>query len=266
MRFYLKEGAASMNCSYAFKIFLVFIFAVSTEVFGGDRPVVLFDQGHGQRFVIEKDEDLQLSGLAELFRGQDCEVRSSDGKIAGADLAGVDILVSSGLFVPYDEEELQAIQDFLERGGALSVMVHVAPTYANLFNMLGVAASNGVLNETENIIEANPLDFRVKNLSPHPLADGLEEFNLYGGWALMNTSENAMAIAYTSRQSWIDNNRDRRRTPDEPLHVFGVIVAGMKGKGRFVVFGDDAIFQNRFLTDNNQTLAVNLVKWLKGRE
>lgn len=43
-----------------------------------------------------------------------------------------------------------------------------------------------------------------------------------------------------------------------------MVVAGSYGKGRFAVFGDDAIFQNRFLDADNRKLAANLARWLKG--
>jgi len=46
------------------------------------------------------------------------------------------------------------------------------------------------------------------------------------------------------------------------MQAFGVVVAGQAGAGRFVVFSDDAIFQNRFLGDNNRILAANLGRWL----
>jgi len=254
-----------MKRIFTLNIFVFFVLVASASTFAADKPVVLFDQGHGQRFVIEKQDDLQLSGLAGIFRDSGCEVRSSDGKITEATLDGVDILVSSGLFAPYDAEELNTIKNFLEQGGALSVMLHIAPTYGNLFNMLGVAASQGVLNETENVIDGNKLDFKIKNLSKHPLLDGLKQFNLYGGWALMNRGDNAKTIAYTSRHAWVDGNRDHQRNPNEPLHVYGVLVAGTKGKGRFAVFGDDAIFQNQFLNGDNKTLAIKLADWLKGK-
>jgi hypothetical protein len=36
------------------------------------------------------------------------------------------------------------------------------------------------------------------------------------------------------------------------------------GKGRYIIFGDDALFQNRFLVGENLFLAGNLVAWLLG--
>ena len=46
------------------------------------------------------------------------------------------------------------------------------------------------------------------------------------------------------------------------LHSYGILVVGQRGRGRFAVFGDDAIFQNRFLDASNRKLAQNLAGWL----
>jgi hypothetical protein len=50
---------------------------------------------------------------------------------------------------------------------------------------------------------------------------------------------------------------------NEVVGSVGVIVAGELGAGRFVVFGDDAIFQNKFLDEQNRRLAKNLARWLQ---
>jgi hypothetical protein len=42
-----------------------------------------------------------------------------------------------------------------------------------------------------------------------------------------------------------------------------VVVTGELGAGRFIIFGDDAVFQNRFLDRQNRQLAKNLARWLK---
>jgi len=49
----------------------------------------------------------------------------------------------------------------------------------------------------------------------------------------------------------------------DAVQAFGVLVAGSRGKGRFAVFGADAIFQNRFLDESNRQLAGNLAAWLR---
>ena len=45
---------------------------------------------------------------------------------------------------------------------------------------------------------------------------------------------------------------------------FTVAVSGTLGAGLFAVFGDDAIFQNRYLDEDNGRLAANLSGWLAG--
>lgn len=227
------------------------------------RPVVLFDQGHGQRFLVEETGELHLSALAEVFRAEGFEVRSAAARLDRASLEGVRALVTSGLFVPYDGPELAEIAGFMERGGGLAAMLHIAPTYAGLLERLGVIASSGVLNETEDLRGGNPLDFRVTSFLPHPLTAGLKSFSVYGGWAVMHRAQNASTLAFTGRGAWLDANRSRTRDPDEPLHAYGVLVAGTLGRGRFAVFGDDAIFQNRFLDPDNRALAANLARWLR---
>ena len=79
----------------------------------------------------------------------------------------------------------------------------------------------------------------------------------------MNTAENSQLIASTSPKAWVDFNGDKRLSNGDIVQVFGVVAAGRVGAGRFVVFGDDAVFQNRFLDDSNRQLAINLARWLK---
>jgi hypothetical protein len=232
-----------------FRVLFPAILSLLTLAWGSSAaagPVVLFDQGHGQRFVIEDQGELHLSRLAEVFRDAGYQVRSTTAPLSG-----------------------QALARFLEQGGGLSVMLHVAPTYANLLQTLGVLSSPGVLNEGEGVLEGNTLNFRVSNFSNHPLTAGLERFSLYGGWAVMDGGRDpaVKTIAFTSRSSWIDSDRNRQRGPREVQHSYGVLVAGERGKGRFAVFADDAIFQNRFLDYANRALAENLAGWLyRGEE
>jgi hypothetical protein len=101
-------------------------------------------------------------------------------------------------------------------------------------------------------------------LAIHPLFAGIDSFNLYGSWALKNWSDSARVIASSSSESWLDLNRNRVQDATDPEQAFGVVVIGQREQGAFVVFGDDAVFQNRFLQRNNLALARNLVRWMSG--
>jgi len=81
----------------------------------------------------------------------------------------------------------------------------------------------------------------------------------------LNPVGSASGLARTSPASWVDLNGDGVLSKGDAVGSFALIVSGTLGKGDFVIFGDDAIFQNRFLGDDNKKLAGNLGKWLTRR-
>ncbi len=224
-----------------------------------EGPTLLFDEGHGQPFVAGGTGPLDLSEMAGILRGQGLVPRSHVGPFDDAALAEVSALIVSGPFVPFGDGEIAVLRRFVEQGGALVVMLHVGPPLAGLLHALGVDFSNGVIRET---VGDEPLNFRVSRLENHPLFEGLESFSLYGGWALANFDENSRIIARTGPRAWIDLNGDRELSAGDAVQSFGVVVSGELGRGRFLVFGDDGLFQNRFLDEENRRLAANLGRWL----
>lgn len=242
---------------------LLFFLAPFAAASQQKAPVVLFDQGHEQRFVIEKSGGYHLSKLAEVFKRKGYTVRSTTEPLTPASLAEVDVLVSSGAFAPLSPEELETVVNFVRGGGSVSVMLHIAPTYSGFLRAFGIMAANGVIHETKNVIGTNSLNFRLSVLRDHPLFEGINEFNAYGVWALLDLDKNTSSVGITSKQAWIDMDRDKVRNPSsEPLHAYAVVVAGGLGEGKIAAFGDDAIFQDEFIDGNNMKLAENLAGWL----
>ena len=225
-------------------------------------PVVLFDEAHGQPFLASGERPLDLSSLAKVFSTAGFEVRTTSQRLDTESLTGVSVLVSSGPFQPYTPEEVAVIKGFVERGGGLAVMLHIAPPATGLLQALEVDFANGTLREQSHVIGDNRQDFKVCDLTEHPLNAGLKEFAVYGAWALRGTAPGVDVVARTSAHSWIDLNRDGKLSVGDAVQPFGVAAAGTLGHGHFVVFGDDALFQNRYLDESNRTLAGNLVRWL----
>lgn len=226
-------------------------------------PVVLIDQSHDQRFVVEKDGPLHLSAFAAILKNEGLSVKSSAEVLTEDRLKGVDAVVISGPFKDIESQEVDVLLRFLERGGRLAVMLHIGSPFSDLLHRLEVDFTNYVLYEQENIIDNDPRNYQVKELGAHPLFGGMDHFSLYGGWALMNTALSARIVASTSPKGWVDLNGDKKLSKGDVVQAFGVVVTGDSGGGRFVVFGDDAIFQNKFLDENNRQLAINLARWLK---
>ncbi len=228
-------------------------------------PVVLFDESHQQQFLIENDGPLDLSGLAAAISQNGCTVRTTVEPLLRENLADVDMLVISGAFQPLSSDEVDAIAEFISAGGSVAVMLHIAPPVGALLQRLEVDFSNGPAREMRHVIDNNPLNFKLYDFAEHPLTAGLESFSVYGSWALRGTADNVKTIAHSSDHSWVDLDHSGELSPGDVTQKFGVLVVGEAGQGRFAVFGDDALFQNRFLDVDNLKLVSNLVNWLSRR-
>ena len=226
-------------------------------------PNILFDQGHGQRFLIADTGDLQLSKFSETLAATGAQLRQTTATLTDEALKAATALVISGAFTPLQPDEIDAVVRFVQNGGRLAIMLHIAPPLDALLTRLGVYYSTSVLHERENAIDRD-INFRVTDLSPGPLTAGINSFSAYGVWAL-NPIAPITGIARTSSASWVDLNGDGVLNKGDAVGAFAIAVTGALGQGDFVIFGDDAIFQNRFLDDDNRKLAANLGKWLTRR-
>lgn len=246
-------------------LFLTILLILYSQAVCLAAPKLLFDQGHGQAFTIEKQGMLQLGSFADRFRADGWQVSSSTAEISPGSLAGVDALVISGAFKPFSSSEIKAVAEYLRKGGRVAIMLHIAQPYLALLKELGVVTANGVVREGREslFIGPEPLNFRVVKLEEHPLTRGLRQFSLYGGWPLLPEGANTRSIASTSPTAWVDLDGDKMISLNDAIQELSVIVTGSLGQGEFVVFADDAIFQNRFLKDENIDLADNLSRWLK---
>ncbi len=238
---------------------LLLCFSLSAHAY---HPRILFDQAHGQAFVIEEESELHLSQLAQTLVDQGYEVSSTRHPLTAELLAKTDALIISGAFKPFSAQEIAHIKQFIAEGGRVAVMVHIGPPVLPLLLELGVDVANGVIRETEQVIEREPLNFVSSRLEPHPLTAGLKSISLYGSWPVRPLSASGTTLAYTSNSAWVDLTGDKVRNPGDVTQSFGVMVVNRIGQGELLVFGDDALFQNRFLLQGNQPLAVNLGYWL----
>jgi hypothetical protein len=227
-------------------------------------PVVLFDEGHNQQFLVGQEGELDLSGLARLFREERVEVRASTGPLTAEALGGAAGLVISGPFAPFTPAEIEAVAGFLDRGGRLAVMLHIGMPVGPLLGSLGVEVSPGPVHEMADIIDGTDLNFTLSRFAQHPLTAGLDKFRVYGCWALKPTRQGVLALASTGKYAWLDWNNDRRYSAGDPVGSLVVATTVKVGRGEAVIFGDDALFQNRFLKDENRELGRRLGRWLSG--
>jgi len=241
------------------RIGLLIVFLTINPLHASTNKTVLFDESHGQLFHVENIGELDLSSFSAIFKTNGWNVNTNHDTLTEEVLTGVDVLIISGAMKPVTLKEVEAITSFINKGGKLGVMLHVGFPVFNLLHSLNVAISNGVIHEVEHRIDGFDINFNVEDLMAHEITNTIDHFSIYGGWALLPTSEDVQIVAQTSKHAWVDLNRDNQ--PDV-VQVFATVLIGSYGKGQFVVFSDDAIFQNRFLKDNNYLLGENLVQWL----
>ena len=161
-------------CMVATSIFLWSASAVRAD--GGAQ--ILFDQGHNQRFLIEKNGELHLSGLAAIIGSQGLVVVSTQQPLSDAVLKSSTALVISGPFEELRPEEVDAVVRFIERGGRLAAMLHIGPPLASLLKRLDLDYSNAVLHERRNVIDTDN-NFRLTDLSASRFFTGLTSASLW---------------------------------------------------------------------------------------
>lgn len=254
-----------MTICQRFALATLLMITLSGAAAAADKsPVVLFDEAHGERFLPRQEGTLALTGLGKIFTEQGFTIRSLKEPLTPASLAAVDAVIISGPFAPFAPEEIDALYAFVEKGGHLSIMLHVAPIVSPLLARFDVIHANGVIREEAPAqIDGEALNFQVTRLEKEPLFTGIDHFAVYGCWALASEGKFARIVASSSDKSWIDLNKDRSYSEQDARQSFGIIALGEVGKGNFVIFADDAIFQNRFLTGSNRQLAENLAQRLK---
>lgn len=248
---------------YFYRLLVVTLSLLMFSVQAQADPVVWFDEAHAQAFKVGKQGDLQLSALGEVFQRADFRVEAGARELTPAFLKGKHALIISGPFKPLSPAEVTAVIEFVRQGGRLAVMLHIGPSLSGLLQALGVVHSNGVIHERVAVIGGEDINFRAAIAGEHPLTRGLSDIALYGSWALLAEGKDTEVLARTSDESWVDLNGNQNYDAGDAKQSFAVMVHGKLGKGAFVVFGDDAIFQNRFLAGSNLALARNLADWMR---
>ena len=220
-----------------------------------------FDRSHHEIFSPVEDGPLHYSSLHDAF-GRLGPVSLPVGPITEESLRGVGTYVIAGAATELTADEVRALGDFVDRGGSLLVLLHIAPPVARLTESFGIVVSNYVLSERHDTIASNAQDFRVSNLAEHPITKGVSKIAVFGTWGLRAEGA-AKTVAATTHDCFVDMNRNRVKDEPEPAGVFGVVAVAERGGGRVVVLADDAPFANKFLSEaDNRVLLDNVVAWL----
>lgn len=244
---------------------LLLIWGFTVLLQAGDPKIVSIDQAHGELFSPQLSRPLDYSHLARLFKKAGSTIRLQEQSVTPEALAGVRLFVVSGAFKEFTSFEIKTITDYVRGGGSLLVLLHVSAPLARLTEQLSIIVSNVVIAERDTTLQINgePLNFRVRRFQPHPIFSGVHRVAVYGSWGLLAEGHSARTLALTSEKAYADLNKNHRWDPGDPIRSFGIVASVEAQKGKMLVIGDDALFNNMFITEeDNERFATNIIQWL----
>lgn len=255
------------------------------------KPVtVLFDTWHSNTWIRQLPAPQQynyhqLHSLARAAHaleamGWKCEPQVEPWTTAS--LQGISLIVIN--LVSADRpgfllSEIQALNDYLQQGGGIIVITDHTNCYFHntillpWFHELGIQLTNhSACDVPPYTLSEGPAWISIESFADHPVTDSLQHIGFQTGGSV----DPALAIAWTSPQSWGDDGQmnpfgegkslgffgDLSFTPGETPGPLGVIAAKKIGLGRLVIIGDQNCVGGMFLNyADNRRLWLQAALW-----
>jgi hypothetical protein len=246
---------------------------------------VLFDETK----LIERSEggyECQISETAwygcwnfsKLLEGNGFSVSSiSTRPITYKKLKEYDVLIIFS-FRDYSEDEIDAIEKFVEEGGGLFLPIdtwrgkeeYATKKIAKRFRVS--FAKEGEICDPTNYYSVSLKNvIEIFDIKPHAITVGIYSFYLVSGTYIIHTGSSNV-LAYADSDAWFDDLWDEQedgtmgnmqKDADEITGPFPVLSVMDYGEGRIVFMGAKGLFMNGWLDKlDNEELGLNIVKWL----
>jgi gliding motility-associatede transport system auxiliary component len=242
------------------------------ETLGGDKP--------GRSDVLEAPPD----GLDRLKLAIET-IGYSDRAIEPATLPGVPedcaVVADIGATSAYAPAEVQALSDYLARGGNLLLAYDprfpVAPELTSLLAEVGLAVENGVVVDPLNHYGTDQEQAAVPYYPPHPITEQIA-LTVFPGARPIRLREpvaglTATELVATSKDSYVRpldptiHAADATAAAPGPRLIAAAVQGTWPGGGhaqfRLVLVGDASFAANAFFPyASNGDLAVSMIRWL----
>jgi len=231
--------------------------AVTPFAFGGDFSewsVYNFRTYLASRFT---REELARIGVEDV---ESFDIRSYVKPRLDASRIAASILVVAAPETGFSPEEAESIRSYVENGGSLLLQIEPAGCHAanDLSKEFGVTVKCGSLVSSNYLWDKG--SFEVYNVNrDHKVMSGVQSLTWNWGVALEVKNPNAVVLAQTDENSWVDVNGNLIMDSSEEKGPFPVLVALEYGKGRVIIHGDrtqDSIF------DTYTVFLRNALLWL----
>ncbi|MBO3755353.1 MAG: hypothetical protein FGF53_10850, partial [Candidatus Brockarchaeota archaeon] len=231
--------------------------AVPPFAFGGDFSewsVYMFRNYLASHFTREELASMGVSDVEKF------DIRNYVRGRIDANMINADILVIAAPKTGFQNVEVEAIKSYVENGGGL--LLQIEPDGCHVANWL--SKEFGVTVKCGNLVSSRHLwdygSFEVNNVNhEHEVTREIDSLIWNWGVALVVNNPNAVVLAQTDEDSWVDSNNNLLKDSNEEEGPFPVIVGLEYGKGRVIVQGDrtqDSIF------DSHEVFLRNALLWL----
>jgi hypothetical protein len=282
---------------YLLALWLVFInikfTSAQEDQHDAKKTLVLFDTYHSNTWIAQPPcPELynyhQLHGparAAQALRMLGWEVDTQIEPWSKAALEDVDLIVFNLVSAdrpPFLISEIQALKDYLLRGGGVIVITDHTNCYFHnhvlgaWFQELEITLTNHLACDKPpfNISDGNGW-VAIESFAKHPVTDGLQRVAFQSGGSV----DPKLSIAWMSSKSWGDEGNmppfgegtslgfygDFEQGIDEVSGPLGVIGAKTIGQGRMVIIGDQNCIGGMFLNyADNRRLWLQSALWAAG--
>lgn len=256
---------------------------------------VYFVSGHNERKIVGPGAG-DASGFelaAEFLRNENYAVE----ELLLASVDGIpedgDAIVLAGPTRPFREEEHQALEEFLARGGGMLVMLdpRANTDLSDALARWGVEVGDDIVYSARYSLFLRPNWPFARSYGDHPITRDLREVTLFSIARSVRAAEDAdgrfTEIVVSGEDSWAETDLDGSEVgPDpedpsgpQPLALAGTVeltaglsteegeedVAAEARPGRLVVYGDADFASNQLINAHrNRDLFLNTVNWLLG--
>jgi hypothetical protein len=221
---------------------------------------ILIDQGHANYYTLGDGDTWSYYAFMSALEAEGYEVESTTSPVITLE----ELSAFSAFIIPLAQnsptaEEIQAMQQYVEDGGALFLIADWGGTFSDpsqaLANVFGVTLDANTVTDPSDYIGDNDfwVTYDIANFSSHILMAGLNLLQTYASTGMLPGTGTPLITT------------DSDATPPDRA----IAVALNYGSGRVVVVGDSNYFSETteypgtgLYVADNKDFAVNIVNWL----
>ncbi len=246
---------------------------------------IFFTQGHGEASVTKAGRTPEsIAAFAQILRREAYEVRQF--LLTGSEPVppGCDTLIIANPQIAFSREAEKVIEDYLERGGRLMVLLPSSTTQKyklgldSIFSKAGIARRSDIVIDTKNNYGSQPTQILSLMDESAPFKTGLTQtvvmlpdtssFRVSEDRAKKNKWMNWPLLRSLGKSTLYDPHTKKSNPGPASVAVAAVHPAnGMNGEARLVVVGCPGFASNIYLDlYSNKVFLLQASRWLAGRD